>query len=478
MSRLAAALALFSAAAAAPLQWSWATPQTFIHCSNQSGALSPAAVSAMAASSFTVLEKYQSLLQPPVRAGGEVKVIEAALSIRAAAPNATLIFYYAVDYARDWYDLGRWFDQHSYLEVHNADGRRANHSDDDGGAPNLWGIFDWAIPEARDAWIDRIASVVSTSDQRGENLFDGVFIDGYRSASSWAPGLIPNATQAEQAAWLAGAKLLGPALASALGNETIRFINPGQTFDQFPGYSGNSIEFFTPSDADIVFLQSIVGVFPTIEVHAYIGADLALFNLTMAAYLIGVGPGAYFGAGAQWSSCDDWLIPHFEFAEALGAPDGPGVKASGVWTRSFASGATTVALDTGGARAACAPEMMGAWTIGGTAQYFELVSANASTRVYHLFCNSSCSTSWHSATATAPAPFTGFHIDFEMQPGFKPFSDDGTFDASCTIINYEKSNDWCAQGANPSCTPEAALKSCIRWASGRTTGNNCTATRG
>jgi len=475
-ARLAAALALMSAAAAAPLSWSWQNPQTFIHCSNSSGPLSPAAVTAMAASAFTVIEKYQALLQPPVRAGGELKVIEAARAVRLASPNATLIFYYAVDYARTWYDLGRWFDEHPELEVHDADGRRANHSDSDGGAPNLWGIFNWAMPQAQDAWVDRIASVVSTSDQNGNNLFDGIFIDGYRSASSWATGLIPNATLSEQAAWLAGAKQLGPALASALGNDTIRFINPGQTYAQYSGYSGNSIEFFTPSDSDIIFLQSIVGVFPTIEVHAYIGADLALFNLTLAAYLIGVGPGAYFGTGAEWASCDDWLIPHAEFSEALGAPDGPGVKAGGVWTRSFASGATTVALDTGGARAACAPEAMGAWTIAGTAQYFELVSANASTRVYHLFCNTSCSTSWHSAIATAPAPFTDFHIEFVMQPGFAPFADNGTFDASCTVIKYENSQDWCAQSANPTCTPEAALKSCIRWASGSTTGNNCTAT--
>ena len=64
---------------------------------SHSGPLSPAAVQAMASSSFTVLEKYQSLLAPPVRAGGELKVIDAALQIRSAAANSTLIFYFAVD---------------------------------------------------------------------------------------------------------------------------------------------------------------------------------------------------------------------------------------------------------------------------------------------------------------------------------------------------------------------------------------------
>lgn len=160
------------------------------------------------------------------------------------------------------------------------------------------------------------------------------------------PGLIPGATPVEQAAWLAGATLLGPALADALGNETIRFINPGQVFDAFPGSSANSIEFFGPDDGDIKFLQSLIGAFPTIEVHAHIGGNLGLFNTTLAAYLIGVGEGAYFGAGSQWAQCDDWLIPHFEFGEALGAPDAPGALSGSVWTRSFAAGTTTVRLDT------------------------------------------------------------------------------------------------------------------------------------
>ena len=429
----------------------------------------------MAGSAFSVIEKYQALDVQPVRAGGELKVIEAGQAVRAVNGNATLIFYYAIDYARTWYDLGRYFDEHEALEVHNADGWRANHTDSDGGAPNLWGIFDWSVAAARDAWVDRIASVVSTADVHGKNLFDGVFIDGYRGAGSWASGLIPNATQVEQVAWEAGAAQLGPALAAALGNETIRFINPGQLYAQWPGYSANSIEFFAPTDSDIAFLQSIIGAFPTIEVHAYIGANVDLFNRTLAAYLIGVGEGAYFGAGASWAQCDDWLIPHFEYAESLGAPDGPGVQAGGVWSRSFAGGATTVTLDTGGARAACAPETMGAWTIANTAQYFALVSANASLREYRLFCNSSCSTSWHTASASSPAPFTGFHIKYDMQPGFAPVEDNGVFDQSCSVIQYgaSASGDWCAKAANPSCQAQAAQKSCIRWASGRTTGNSC-----
>jgi len=337
---------LLASSIAAPLQWTWTTPSTFIHCSNSSGDLNQQAISAMASSSFAVIEKYQALLQDPVRTGGEIKVINAARAVRDVNPNVTMIFYFAVDYTREWFDLGRWFDQHSYLQVHNSNGQRANHTDTDGGSQNNWGIFDWSQEEAREAWVNKIASVVSTSDNNGNNLFDGVFIDGYRDESSWTEQLIPNATVEEKTAWLDGAKQLGFSLAEAIGDSSIRFINPGQVYASFPGYSANSIEFFGPDDADIKFLQSIIGEFKTIEVHAYIGDNLALFNTTLAAYLIGVGEGAYFGAGSQWAQCDDWLIPHFEYDEALGAPDGIGAQSGSVWTRSFNGGKTSVTLDT------------------------------------------------------------------------------------------------------------------------------------
>lgn len=102
---------------------------------------------------------------------------------------------------------------------------------------------------------------------------------------------------------------------------------------------------------------------------------------------------------------------------------------------------------------ACSPETAGAWTIANTYQYFNLISENATVRLYELSCNTSCSTSWHTASATMPAPFTYFHIVYNMQPGFNPFEDDGFFDTSCTVINYAKGGEWCASSENPSCNP-------------------------
>ena len=114
-------------------------------------------------------------------------------------------------------------------------------------------------------------------------------------------------------------------------------------------------------------------------------------------------------------------------------------------------GVPTASLGRGSAQRACEPELAGAWTIAVTAQYFALVSANASTRVYNVSCTTACSTSWHTATATMAAPFNALRIVFDMQPGFKPFQDAGAFDGSCSVITWSGGSTWCASGENPTC---------------------------
>jgi hypothetical protein len=343
----AAAAALQSPAAAAPPAWSWDKLQTFVHCSNFSGPLNDAAVAAMASASFAVIEKYQALNAPPVAQGAEQKVIAAAQAVRAANPNATLVFYFAVDYVRTWYALGAFFEAHPELEVHNADGSLATVTSDDHG-DNTWHVFDFAQPLAQSAWALRVADVVYTRDANGARLFDGVFIDGYRNAGGWAGGLIPKATPAEQAAWLAGVNATGALLADVLGPDVFRIMNPGEEIGSFVGYNAVSIEFFAPDAASIQKVSALGAAGTFAEVHAYIGGNLALFNTTLAAYLVAVGENSYWGAGAQWDACDDWLIPHFEYALPLGAPDGPATVNGTAYARSFGGGAVKVALDVGG----------------------------------------------------------------------------------------------------------------------------------
>ena len=346
--RLLSALLGLGAAAAAPPTWSWSTIQSFILCANFSGPRSLAAATAMAASGFTVLEKYQALAGD--FADEEQKAVVAAQAIRAINPNAAVLYYAAVDLARTWYSWSRTLDARPECEAHNADGSLVAHPSTDHGFDAVFHVPDYATECGRAAFLNSTAAVVGTYDPTGK-LFDGVFIDGYRDPSAWAAHIIPNATAAEQAAWLAGAATLGPALAALIGESTVRLVNGGSNPQRdWPGSNGVSIEFFYPADSDIEFLIAAAtqaGV-KYVEVHNYAFSD-ENYNQTIAAYLIGVSEGAYLGIGAAWDTCIDWLQYHArpEFSRPLGGPpDGPAKRVGSAWTRSFGGGATTVWLNT------------------------------------------------------------------------------------------------------------------------------------
>ena len=184
--------------------------------------------------------------------------------------------------------------------MHNANGSLAVVPNGDDGSWD-WHVFDFGQAPARAAWVLDIAQTVWTPAPDGQRLFDGIFIDGYRGNTSWTSQLIPGANASTQAAWLAGVTEMGPALAEALpalpADAFVRLINPGAELGSYPGYNANSIEFFAPTAGSIAALNAsaLAGVFT--EVHAYIGDNLGLFNLTIAAYLIAAGNGTYFVSG-------------------------------------------------------------------------------------------------------------------------------------------------------------------------------------
>lgn len=181
--------------------------------------------------------------------------------------------------------------------MHNANGSLAVVPNGDDGSWD-WHVFDFGQADARAAWVLDVAQTVWTPAPDGQRLFDGIFIDGYRGSGGWAAQLIPDANATTQAAWLAGVTAMGPQLATALpslpGDGFVRLINPGAELDSFPGYNANSIEFFTPNAASIATLNASAAAHVFTEVHAYIGDNLGLFNLTLAAFLVAAGEGTYF----------------------------------------------------------------------------------------------------------------------------------------------------------------------------------------
>ena len=106
----------------------------------------------------------------------------------------------------------------------------------------------------------------------------------------------------------------------------------------------------TGSESDIVTCLP-KGSF--VEVHAT--ARGANFELSLAAYLVCVEEGQYFGAAngrfGGWSDCEGWSDPMIidAYSKPLGKPLGPASwhASNGSWVRQFASG-TTVLVVPGG----------------------------------------------------------------------------------------------------------------------------------
>ena len=68
--------------------------------------------------------------------------------------------------------------------------------------------------------------------------------------------------------------------------------------------------------------------------HSYIGDDQALFELTLAAFLVAAGENAYFGAGNTWDTCESWLLSNREPGAGAGAHGrtGKGEALMRVWS--------------------------------------------------------------------------------------------------------------------------------------------------
>jgi hypothetical protein len=110
------------------------------------------------------------------------------------------------------------------------------------------------------------------------------------------------------------------------------------------------IEFFQGTNESVNRLRALNGTF--VEVHATSrGAD---FNLSLAAYLVCVEEGMYFGAAqgrfGGWKDCAGWDDPTIveQYTKPLGRPDAEAVyHTNGTWTRGFGSGTRVLLVPAG-----------------------------------------------------------------------------------------------------------------------------------
>ena len=341
-------------------KWSWETMQTYVHCANLSGAWSDAAAARMARGAFVVFEKTSGLFSDPVGDAAEDKIVSACRQVKAVDPTVDCYMYTESDWARTWYRTGHIFDQNPAWELHQDKVPGApltNTTDvetDDAGQDHTFYFraYDFSVPEARDAWVARVAAFYANSS----GALDGAFIDGNRGG--WSSGILAGTSPAHAQAWAAGLNASHHALVAALGPGATTISNYA-TDEALAVCNGGMMERGGSGQGDIEQLQTLAertcGVSNgpcLVDYHAqYADRDANTFNSTVAAFLAGMGKYAYYGRGGGWGgngagACSSWLQWMPEYSKPLGEPTAKAAQPSpGVYTRAFATG-TKVFINT------------------------------------------------------------------------------------------------------------------------------------
>ena len=92
--------------------WSWDRIPRYIHCANRTGEWNPEALSILANQSFVVFEKNHKLWSAPVNTSAETKISDSCRLVKERNPGTDCYMYVESDWARDWYSLGHWFEEH------------------------------------------------------------------------------------------------------------------------------------------------------------------------------------------------------------------------------------------------------------------------------------------------------------------------------------------------------------------------------
>lgn len=168
-------------------RWSWATLQTYAHCSNSTGTLdlplSPAVASYMAGLPFVVIEKTQGLASVPANAEAEAKIAAAARQLKVANASAHVLAYYQTDKVRTWYDSAVWFDTHPQYELRNTSGNLVQFP---GANPNIpVRVFDYSEPAAQAHWAAALANATTGGWGGLPGDISGFFIDGPTDIDHW-----------------------------------------------------------------------------------------------------------------------------------------------------------------------------------------------------------------------------------------------------------------------------------------------------
>lgn len=368
---VAAALAVATAGSSAappvlppvPPAFSWDTLPVFMHAMNQSAPLSNEQAAFMARFPLVTIEKSQGGTSPCPNAthrsvGGllgdqasaegsaaagqceEDRIIAAARAIKAAAASLgttpRVLFYLntIIDFTQ--YRLAATVAQNPEWLLRDVHGKPVT-------IRGSLRVFDLTQAGMRAAWLATAKYALDSG------VVDGIFADRGR-ASAGVDLRRFTLKQGKAAAWDAAHKqMMTDLMAMVRANNA----SPGTTgtgivipngYDG-PTINGRMFENFRPNDTMSVphgnNLHQLFNETRVTEVHVdHCTPGSALFNSTLAAYLVGAHEYTYYACTVGWTLNGGWTITPPEYKEALGAPSGNATRSSsGVWHRTFQHGA-------------------------------------------------------------------------------------------------------------------------------------------
>ena len=323
-------------AASSPItspRWTWATLQTYAHCSNQSGTaelpFDPAYAAYFGSLPFVVIEKTQGLASTPANRQEERKIAAAARQLVQANKSALVLAYYQTDKARTWYDSGVWFDEHPEYELRNSSGGLIS-------CPPFH-VYDYADPAAQRYWSRALANLTAADG------VSGLFIDGPSDIDHWK-----QCSSSKREAWRAGLNASMHELRRLIG-PTATIIGDGAT-NPLPARNGYMIQSWFRSGVilgAVSDLQTAPDAMAVGEINCARCKGAEQMGLALAVFLLGIKERQFFGNNA-WSRCTESFamrdVP--ELGWPLGEPETAAPRRTGnaSLARKFASG-THVAVD-------------------------------------------------------------------------------------------------------------------------------------
>jgi hypothetical protein len=199
----------------APFEWTTVGHRLYSFCSNQSGALSPTAVAALAKSQVMIHGMEVGAMLPPVWQNSELKTGLAAKQLRQANPDQLQLYTVQIDYGRSVYKSGAWFNSHPECWLNDTNGDpvinnaskpspgHCDHKFDIPGKAYPYGgcvVYGFNTQCGAQGWVDAITSACEQHD------LDGVFIDGFQGYSAGVSynRVLGKCSKETQQAWLRG----------------------------------------------------------------------------------------------------------------------------------------------------------------------------------------------------------------------------------------------------------------------------------